>query len=252
MNMDAKKFTDIYRQVVCAIETIEQAQKDSNKPLLLSSQAVPDTIALIDSVNKELDPFVKNFEYIQSKKNFSYDEVIAVVRYFHRGLVAIEKIIRVLFDAVIIISRTALEREMAQKSETVFHYQRQIIKKSIITDAYKDIILAVRYVEFTFDKGSSWGMTFPVTIDELIERIEKMEVDINFLVEGVTIVTKEKQFSYFDIILIMNRFHVGLSRLDSMIQAIKNMLVRAFVCIENEQEYEALPQKKKHCKKNCK
>jgi hypothetical protein len=249
MNRDAKNFTDIYRQVICAIDVIEQAQKSSDKPPLLLPQVISDTLALIDSVNKELDPFIKNFAYIESKKNFSYDEVIAVVRFFHRGLVAIEKIVRALFDCVITISRNALEREMAQKSETVFHYQRQMIKKSIITDSYKDIVLAVCYIEFTFDKGSSWGMTFPVVIDSLIERIEKMEVEINFLIEGITIVNKEKQFSYFDIILIMDRFHVGLSRLDSMIQAIKNMLVRAFVCIEKEQEYEALAKQKKKRKK---
>jgi hypothetical protein len=240
MNKQVKDFTHIYSQVIDAIEVIEQAQKSSGKAFLLAPQAIPDTRVLIDLVNAELDPFIKNFEYVQSKKNFSYDEVITVVRYFHRGLVAIEKIIRALFDCVIIISRNALEQEMAQKSKTVFHYQRQIIKKSIITDSYKEIVLAICYVEFTFDKGSSWGMTFPIGIDSLIERIEKMEVEINFLIEGIAIVHKEKQFSYFDIILIMNRFHVGLSRLDVMMQAIKNMLVRAFVCIEKEQEQELL------------
>jgi hypothetical protein len=250
MNKDVKNFTDIYRQIIGAIEKIEQTQQSFDKPLLLSSKAISDTIALIESVNAELNPFVKNFAYIESKKSFSYDDVIVIVRSFHRGLLAIEKIIRALFDCVIAISRNALEREVAQKSETVFHYQRQIIKKSIITEPYKDIVLAIQYVEFTFDKGSSWMMTFPVGIDGLIEKIEKMEVEINFLIEGITIVNKEKEFSYFDIILIMNRFHVGLSRLDAMIQRIKNMLVRAFVSIEKEQEQETLLRQKRQKKKN--
>lgn len=240
MNKTVENFTDIYRDVIYAIAKMLHKQNSFNEQEQLLLQRVPETIALINLIHQELNPFIKNFEYIESKKNFSYDQVITIVRCFHKGLLSIEKIVRVLFDYIIITSKTALTQEMIQKSKTVFHYQREVIKKAIITEHYKDIVMAISYIEFSFDKGVGWKMTFPVVLDLLIEKIEKMEVEINFLIEGISIVNKTKEFSYFDNILIMNRFHVGLLRIDVMIQLIKNMLVRAFVCIEKEQASECL------------
>ncbi len=239
MNKTVENFTDIYRDVIYAITKMLHKQNSFDEQRLLL-QRVPETIALIDLVNQELNPFIKNFKYIESKKKFSYDQVITIVRCFHKGLLSIEKIVRALFDCIIITSRTTLTQEMIQKSKAVFHYQREVIKKSIITEPYKEIVIAISYIEFSFDKGVGWKMTFPVVLDSLIEKIENMEVAINFLIEGISIVNKTKELSCFDIILIMNRFHVGLLRIDCMIQAIKNMLVRAFVCIQNEQAFESL------------
>lgn len=239
MNKTVESFTDIYRDVIYAIAKMLHKQNSFDEQEKLLLQKVPETIALIDLVNQELNPFIKNFEYIESKKKFSYDQVITIVRCFHKGLLSMEKIVRALLDCVIITSRTVLTQEMIQKSKTVFHYQREVIKKSIVTEPYKDIVIAISYIEFSFDKGTGWKMTFPVVLDSLIEKIEKIELEINFLIEGVSIVNKTKEFSYFDIILILNRFHVGLLRIDVMIQLIKNMLVRAFVCIEKEQTSES-------------
>ena len=75
-----------------------------------------------------------------------------------------------------------------------------------------------------------------INADAMLQAIENVELDIDLLLEGVAIVKGQRKFTYYDIVLIMTRFHCGLTRLLYVIRDIQDGIDTLNEDIEREQK----------------
>jgi hypothetical protein len=224
-----KKIISVYKQVVFAINKLEKLNHD--RPSLiypLDINELIDDISTPDLLMKLLD---KGFLLANENKKLSYEKCTMILFRFERGLFAVEST----FDDVInlccqVSSNVTLLYNDYEKNLNPHAAKKAVFKKEVVTQVYQDIIKALRTIELQVLNKSL------IDADSMLQAVKKVEPDINLLFEGIAIVKGQKKFTYYDIVLIMTRFHCGLTRLLYVIRDIQDAIDTLDRAIEKEQE----------------
>jgi hypothetical protein len=108
--------------------------------------------------------------------------------------------------------------------------------KDSTTNVYKSVIEILQDIALTILKKPL------ISGDLIMQEIQKAEVDINLLFEGILIAKNQRKFSHYDIVLIITRFQNGLAQLSFLLREIVNMTVELGNLIGDQYEL-ALSQK---------
>ena len=204
--MSAKKIISIYKNVIFALYKLELKQNKYDLPSLVYPFNIN---AIIEDVNSL-------HEYIQilnSQLSCIHEIDVSLERSYLK-LFHISSDIRHLWDLLndlinlccCVLSNATLDNDCEKNLNTYFT-KKVIFNGENITKIYKDIIKVLDVIQKRVLQKSL------INTAAMIESIEAVDPDINLLSEGIAIVKAQRKFTYYDIVLIMNRFVCGLTRL---------------------------------------
>jgi hypothetical protein len=224
-----KKIISVYKQVVFAINKLEKLNHD--RPSLIYPLDINELIDDILVPDRLMSLLNEGFLLVKKTKTFSYEKYATTLFRFERGLFAVYSTV----DDVInlccqVSSNVTLLYNDYEKNLNPHAAKKAVFKDEAVTQIYRDIIKALRSIELQVLNKSL------IDADFMLQTIEKVEPDINLLLEGIAIVKTQRKFSYYDIVLIMTRFHCGLIRLLYIIRDLQDAIDTLNEAIEVEQK----------------
>ncbi len=226
--MFVKKITSIYKCVARAINKLEKS--NHNYPSLVYPFNVQKLIAGL-TVRSGLTNLISKGFLIVNKGDVSFKKALLVLFYFDQGLFSVNEIL----DEIINLSCQVLSNishyyNDYEKNLNPYSTKKVTFKEKAITKIYKDIINALDVIQKGLLQKSL------INAPAMIQAIEGVNPDINLLSEGIAIVKAQRKFTYYDIVLIMNRFVCGLTRLLYITRDIQDAIDILNQEIECEQE----------------
>ena len=203
--MFVKKITSIYNCVARAINKLEKS--NHNCPSLVYPSNVQKLMAGL-TVRSGLINLINKGFLIVNKGDVSFKKALLVLFYFDQGLFSVDEILDQIINLCCqTLSNISHYYNDCEKNLNPYSTKKVTFKDKAITKIYKDIINALDVIQ----KGVLQKSV--INAAAMIESIEAVDHDINLLSEGIAIVKAQRKFTYYDIVLIMNRFVCGLTRL---------------------------------------
>jgi hypothetical protein len=228
--MNAKKIISIYKKVIFAINKLELKQDKDDKCSLVYPFEINELISSVN--NRHHYIHILNTQFLPiNKKNLSLEKVFLTVFYIDADLRRLYDILEDdLIDLCCCVSSRIIHHNDYEKNLNPHLTKKIVFNGEAITEIYKDVIKALHAIELQALKKSL------INADAMIQAIENVEPDINLLSEGIAIVNAQRKWTYYDIVLIMTRFHCGLTRLLYVIRDIQDAIDTLNEAIEREQK----------------
>jgi hypothetical protein len=228
--VNAKKIISIYKKVIFAINKLELKQDKDDKPSLIYPFDINELISSIISIHEFIHMLGTELILVRKKKN-SFEEVSSILFDINADLRHLRDILDDdLIDLCCYVSSRIIQYNDCEKNLNPHMAKKITFKKDDVIKIYKDIIQALRIIELQVLKKSL------INGDAMLQAIEKVEPDINLLSEGIAIIKGQRKWTYYDIMLIMTRFHCGLTRLLYVIRDIQDAIDTLDEAIEVEQK----------------
>lgn len=226
--MNIKKIVTIYKKLILTINKIERGFL--NKPFVMQLSETKELISEIDSVMDDFARLERKLHAIKKKTRMSYTEILSPVHCFESALDTLSSIMQDCIALICSLSRNLIfynDHEINLKPYTV---KKIVIQKVAIVTGYKDVVNELQTIEeIVFKK-------ILTNDDILMQSIEKVELDMWLILDGIEIVKSQRKFSYYDIVLIMTRFHCGLSGSLFVINQISHRAKELGYAIGDEEE----------------
>lgn len=213
--MNAKKIISIYKKVIFSINKLELKQDKDDKCSLVYPFDIKELILSINNHHEYIH--ILNTQFI-NKKNVSLEEVFLTVSRIDHDLRHLYDILEELIDLCSQVSSNVIDYNDCEKNLNPHSTKKIVFKNEVVTQIYKDIIKAFHHIELHALKKSL------INADAMLKAVEKIEPDIDLLLEGIAIVKGQKKWTYYDIALIMTRFHCGLTRLLYIIRDLQDAI----------------------------
>jgi hypothetical protein len=219
MVMGLKKIADIYKGMILAIDKIEQ-RNIINRPSLIYPL---DTQELIFEANSVVDDFqalekeirLMKSQVMKDKKNIPYEAVLSVINSLNDCLSRLAQMIE---GSMNLIYKALQSLFYLNDYEISIHSSKvAFFSKDSTTILFKSIIEILQNIALTVLKKPL------ISGDLIMQKIQKAEADINLLFEGILIAKNQRNFSYYDIVLIITRFQNGLVQLSFLLREISDM-----------------------------
>jgi hypothetical protein len=216
----AKKIISIYKKVIFAINKLELKQDKDDKPSLIYPFDINELILSILSIHEFIHVLGTELVLIRKKKK-SLEEISSILFDINADLRHLRDILDDdLIDLCCCVSSNVIVDNDCEKNLNPHSTKKVVFKNEVVTQVYQDIIKALRSIELQVLNKSL------IDADLMLQAVEKVEPDINLLLEGIAIVKTQRKFTYYDIVLIMTRFHCGLTRLLYVIRDLQDAIDR--------------------------
>jgi hypothetical protein len=225
--MNAKKIISIYKKVILAINKLELKQDKDDKCSLVYPFDINKLILSIN--NRHAYIHILNTQFI-NKKNFSLAKVSLALFQIFADLDHLSDTIDELMDLCCCVSSNVIADNDCEKNLNPHSTKKIIFKNEAVMQIYKDIIKAFHNIELHALKKPL------INADAMLQAVEKVEPDIDLLLEGIALVKAQKKWTYYDIALIITRFHCGLTRLLYVIRDLQDAIDTLNEGIKGRQE----------------
>ena len=215
--MNAEKIISIYKKVIFAINKLELKQDKDDKCSLVYPFEINELISSVNNRHEYIHTLNTQFLLI-NKKNLSLEETSLTLFRISSDLRHLWDILNDLIDLCCSALSNVIVDNDCERNLNPYTAKKITFKKDDVMKIYKDAIKALHIVELQVLKKSL------MHVDLMLKSVEKVESDIDLLSEGIAIVKRQKKFTYYDVVLIMTRFHCGLTRLLYVIRDIQDAI----------------------------
>jgi hypothetical protein len=234
--MQIKKAAVVYKKLILTINKIERGFL--NKPLIMRLSETKELIFGIDSVMDDFARLERKLHIIKNKTRMSYTEILSSIHCFELAFDNLSSLIQDCITIICFLFRNLIfynDHEINLNSCTV---KKIVFQKVTIVNGYKDVVNELQTIEeMVFKK---------ILVNDVIlmQTVEKLEPYIHLILDGIAIVKQQRKFSYYDIVLIMTRFHCGLTESIFIVNQIAHRARELGYAISDQQE-SCLPQEEK-------
>lgn len=220
MAMGLKKIASIYKGMILAIDKIEQ--RNINKSSLIYPLDTKELIVEVNSLVEDLQVLEKEIrltksQVIQNKKNIPYEAVLSVINSLNYCLSRLDQITENCMDLIYKVLQRLFYLNDYEKNMSTYSFGVTFSSKDSTTNVYKSVIEILQDIALTVLKKPLMGG------DLIMQEIQKAEADINLLFEGIFIAKNQREFSHYDIVLIITCFQNGLVQLSFLLREIRNV-----------------------------
>jgi hypothetical protein len=226
--MQIEKAVGVYKKLILAINKIERGL--INKPALMSLSDTKELISDIDSVTDDFARLERKLRLIKNKRRISYTEILSPVHCFERAFDSLSFIMQSCITLICSLSGNLIFYNDHEINLNLYTAKKIVFQKVAIVDGYKDVVNELQTIEEMVVKK------ILINDDILMQTIEKVEPYIHLILEGIEIVKAQRKFSYYDIVLIMTRFHCGLTKSLFIVNEISHRAKELGYAIHDQEE----------------